>query len=168
LIVFNDEQLTKHFLLHAQAHQRSFFPDEWQLGLIKQIDHSVRILSEDDCHLMSDLSPNIILERQQALSPYKKALFAKEHKGALSWTLALYGTPAMAHEAGLSIDAYWEQIIQACSLDLADPIAVWRRTQAAVTKIKHTLDAMRIERLHMIGEDCDIHIGLGKDRCWLG
>jgi aminopeptidase len=167
LIVFSDESVTKHFYTHAQPHQREFFPADWQFGLLNQIDHSLRIIASDDCHLLRDIPPEIIMQRQQALSPYKKEFFAKEHRNQLTWTLALFGTPAMAAEANLTIEEYRDQIINACWLDLADPLEAWDRTVSAVARIKKTLDEMKIERLHMIGEDCDLHIGLGKQRCWL-
>ena len=35
----------------------------------------------------------------------------KENAGRFTWTLGLYGTPAMAAEAGLSEEEYWQQII---------------------------------------------------------
>jgi aminopeptidase len=38
----------------------------------------------------------------------------------------MYGTEAMAKEAGLSLEEYWNQIISACFLDEADPVQKWK------------------------------------------
>ena len=92
----------------------------------------------------------------------------KESAGRLTWTVGLYGTPAMAAEAGLSIEAYWDQIIRACFLDDADPKARWREVGEKLTEYTQGLNALPIERLHVQGEDADLRLRLGERRRWIG
>jgi aminopeptidase len=92
----------------------------------------------------------------------------KENEGRFSWTLGLYGTPAMAEEAQMSLEEYWQQIIHACFLDEQDPIARWREVQAQIDVTKQGLDALQIERVHVEGEDADLWVTVGESRRWLG
>ena len=91
----------------------------------------------------------------------------KEQEGKLSWSLCLYGTQSMADEAGLSLDGYWEQIIEACYLREEDPVTKWKEVQKEIEEIKDKLDALGIEKLHIKGDDVDLHILVGEHRNWL-
>lgn len=163
-----DEQLTKQFFVYADEAQRTYYPADLYEGELQQIDHRLRILAEDNPRLLEDISPTKLMERQQAMGPYKKAMFAKENAGKLTWTLALYGTAGMAQEANMSVEEYREQIINACFLEHADPIATWTHVEQSINTIKAHLNSLDIQRIHMVGEDCDIHIALGEHRSWLG
>jgi aminopeptidase len=93
---------------------------------------------------------------------------AKENEGRFSWTLGLYGTPAQAAEAGLSEEEYWQEIIHACFLDEADPIARWREVSGQVRATMERLDALDIDSVHIEGEDVDLRIAIGERRRWVG
>jgi aminopeptidase len=73
----------------------------------------------------------------------------------------------MAKEAGLPLEAYWEQIIEACYLREDDPVTKWKTIQKEIEDIKDKLDALEIEALHITGEDVDLHIQIGAHRKWL-
>jgi aminopeptidase len=92
----------------------------------------------------------------------------KENQGHFSWTLGLWGTPAMAAEAGLSEQEYWQQIIDACFLEDPDPIARWREVSGQIHEYLERLNVLPIERLHILGEDVDLRLLLGEKRQWVG
>jgi aminopeptidase len=73
----------------------------------------------------------------------------------------------MADEAGLSLEEYWEQIIEACYLREDDPVSKWRSVQKEIEEIKDKLDALEIETLHIQGADVDLHVQIGANRKWL-
>jgi aminopeptidase len=91
----------------------------------------------------------------------------KEQAGKLSWSLCLYGTQSMADEAGLTLDEYWEQIIEACYLREDDPVTKWKAVQREIEDIKDKLDALEIEKLHIKGDDVDLEVQIGAHRKWL-
>ncbi len=80
---------------------------------------------------------------------YRKRQNQKEIAGELTRVLCLYGTQAMADEAGMSLEDYWQEIIKACYLDLDDPIAEWRKTFTEIETIKNRLTALSIEYVHV-------------------
>ena len=81
---------------------------------------------------------------------YKKAMFSKEGEGKLTWTLALYGTPAMAVEVGMSEEEYRDQIIKACYLDYPDPISERKKLNSQLEQVRLWLSGLKIEKLHVV------------------
>ena len=96
--------------------------------MLDEIDHQVYIDGTDHPQAMQDVDPQKMMRRQAAFMPLIGWQQEKEEAGLLHWTIGLWGTEAMAAEAGLSVEEYWEQIIKACFLDDPDPIARWRET----------------------------------------
>jgi aminopeptidase len=163
-----NESFTRYFYEHAKPHQIQFFPKKYLGGLAGEIDHSIFILSEADPHALKGVDPKKIMQRGVALKPYKDMLNQKEWKGKFTWTIALYGTPAMAKEAGLSEKEYWNQIIKACFLDERDPIAKWKQVYRDIEKYRSRLNKLspKIDKLHAKGPDMDIWYTLGEKRHW--
>ena len=148
--------------------QLKFFPTKYLKGLAEQVDHSISIISETNKHELEGINPAKIMLKNASLKPYIEWLDAKENAGKYTWTLALYGTPAMAKEAGLSQKAYWDQIIQACFLNEPDPIKKWRQIFAQNALILKKLNSLKIAKLHVQGDGVDLWVKLGPNRKWLG
>jgi len=105
---------------------------------------------------------------RKTLRPYRDWLDRKEAAGRYSWTLGLYGTPAMAKAARLSHKEYWGQIIEACFLDDADPIARWRGVSRENARIRRRLDRLELVSIHVESDGIDLHVAVGARRRWLG
>lgn len=163
-----NESFSRYFYEHAEPHQISFFPAKQLKGLAEQMDHSIYIHAESNPHALRGVDPKKIMQRGLSLKPFKDWLNQKEWKGGFTWTIGLYGTPAMAKEAGLSEKAYWEQIIKACFLDEKDPIKKWKQVYRDIEKYRSRLNKLspKIDRLHATGPDMDLWIKLGDKRAW--
>lgn len=168
IIQYIPDDMVRDFFEYANDDQLSFFPNKYIRGKVDQMDHVVSILAETDKHELEGIDPQKLMQAQRAMKPYKEWREEKESAGKFTWTLALYGTEAMAKEVNLSLKEYWEQIILACYLDDPDPIATWKGVAKEVSRLKNTLNKLAIESLHVKAEDTDIIIGLGKDRQWMG
>lgn len=68
----------------------------------------------------------------------------------------------------MSVEEYWDQIIQACFLDEEDPILKWREIFSDMDRLLKTLTDMEISDIHVEGEDVDLQIRMGERRKWLG
>jgi aminopeptidase len=163
-----NESFSRYFYEKAKPHQIRYFPEKYLKGLADTIDHSVFILSDADPHALKGVDPKKIMQRGVSLKPFKDWLNEKEWKGNFTWTIGLYGTPAMAKEAGLSENEYWNQIIKACFLDERDPIRKWRSVYRDIEKYRSRLNALspKIDKLHAVGPDMDLWISLGEKRAW--
>ncbi len=160
---------SRFFYEHASKSQLEFFPEKYLRGVIDQMDHSLFILADKDMHLMDGIDAKKIMMRGVAMKPFMDWRRKKEHEGKFTWSICMYGTPAMAKEAGLSEKAYWDQIIKACYLDKKDPIKEWKNVYKDIEMYKNRLNALspNIDRLHAVGPDSDIWIKLGERRKWL-
>ena len=163
-----NESFTRYFYEHAQPHQITFFPEKHLKGLSEQMNHSVYILAEADPHALKGVDPKKIMQRGLALKPFKDWLNQKEWNSKFTWTIAMYGTRAMAKEAGLSENEYWRQIINACFLDEKNPIAKWKQVYRDIEKYRSRLNKLspKIDRLHAVGPDMDLWVKLGDKRAW--
>jgi aminopeptidase len=163
-----DYNIARDFYELASEDQIDFFPALYRRGLVDQIDHMVTVLSNSDMHALEGVPPAKIMRRGASMKPWMEWRTAKENAGKFTWTLGLYGTRAMAAEAGLSEVDYWQQIIDACFLDEPDPTARWREVSEQINAYVERLNALEIEHLHIVGEDVDLHIKVGADRQWVG
>ena len=161
-------ELSRQYYELANEDQLNFFPDKYMKGLVDQADHLVGILAEADKHDLEGIDSKKIMTRQKAFTPYKNWRFEKEDRGELTWTLALYGTSAMADEVGMSLEEYWNEIIKACYLEEPDPVQKWREVMGEISRVKNKLNELNIEKIRVKSENTDLLVGLGENRRWLG
>jgi aminopeptidase len=162
-----DNSLARFLLQQGSDEQVSFFAKPYWQGIVEATDHILFIVSEPDVHYLEDIPSARISMMNSARAPYMKMREQKEQAGKLSWSLCLYGTQSMADEAGLSLDEYWEQIIDACYLREEDPVGRWKKVQQEIEEIKHKLDALEIASVHVKGDDVDLVVKIGEHRKWL-
>lgn len=168
LTQFIPDNLDRLFYEHANEEQLTFFPAPFLRGRVEQADHFLSIIAETNKHELKGIDPKKLMRRSEVFKPYKDWRDEKEKAGKMTWTLALYGTDAMAREAGISLDAYWNQIIKACYLDYPNPHERWSEIFAEIDRVRNKLDALRIEKLLVKSKGTDLTIGLGPGRRWLG
>jgi aminopeptidase len=167
LINFIPDGVDINFYEHASDEQLSYIPHHRMSGTLQDITHNVRVLAEYDKHSHDHIPSDKMMLSVKAWMPYKKQLLEASDRGEKFWNLFLYGTPAMAEEAGMTLEEYRTQIIKACHLDQDDPIVAQKITDANICTIKDWLNGMKMTSVHMIGEDCDIIIKLWANRKWL-
>ncbi len=159
--------VSRDFFEIASDEQLDHFNGHYFRGLVDEMDHQVAVLADSDPRALDTVDPAKIMRRGAAMRPLLDWRGEKENAGNFSWTLGLYGTPAMAAEANMSTEEYWEQIIHACFLDADDPIARWREVVEQVSETRRWLDSLDIERVHVEGEDVDLRVTIGEQRRWL-
>jgi aminopeptidase len=160
--------LERDFYELAGDAQLDHFNAKYQRGLLDDVDHLLYIDGTDNPQAMKDVDPQKMMRRQAAFMPALGWQQDKERAGLLHWTIGLWGTEAMAAEAGLTPEKFWEQIIHACFLDDPDPIARWHETLAAIHRYREWLNSLPIDRLHLEAEGTDLWLTMGEHRQWVG
>jgi aminopeptidase len=160
--------LSRDFFESASEAQLDHLAARYMRGLVDEMDHQVSIIADTDPRSLDSVDPARIMRRGEVMRPVLDWRGEKENAGRFTWTLALYGTAAMAAEAGMSQEEYWEQIVHACYLDEADPVARWREVGKRLDETRRELNALDIESLHIEGEDVDLRVSVGERRHWLG
>jgi aminopeptidase len=163
-----DEDFEKVFFEKASVDQLKFTPKKYLKSLVDTIDHRLYLIAPKNPLLLKDIDPKKIVLANSSRQILKKWLFEKEDKGKLTWSLCLYGTPGLAKEASLSIEDFWGQIIKACFLDKDDPISFWRDVFTKINDLIKKMNALPVEKFHIISKDTDLYITLGEKRVWKG
>ena len=162
------ESVPRIFYEKGTMEQITYMPKEYLLGRIQNTDHYVCMISSANQKELEGVDSSKIMARQQAVKFYKDARFEKEDAGKLTWVLALFGTEAMASEAKMPLEEYWQQIISACYLDEDNPTARWQETFRFIDEYKKKLTELKIESVHVTAKDIELTVKIGSNRQWLG
>lgn len=81
-----------------------------------------------------------------------------------SWAATVF--PNEAPDRALAL--LWEDIFAASRVNVADPMANWRRHVAELGRRVEILNAKRLATLHFRGPGTDLRVGLADDHLWLG
>lgn len=163
-----DEQLTALELEYASDEQLTYFPKKYFKSMVDTYDHSINVIATENLFLLKDIDPKKIMLSRSAMKLYRKWITKKEDQGEYTWTLCLYPTEAIAKEAKLSIDEYWEQIIKACFLNEDDPVSKWKEITSEQNRIMNILNRLSIDKINIVSEGTDLWITLGENRKWIG
>lgn len=164
----SEESFEKILFEVASDMQLKFFPKKYSRTLIDTIDHRLYLIAPTDPFLLKDIEPKKIMMANSQKQALRKWIFEKEDKGKLTWSLCLYGTEGMAREAGMSLPEFWQEIINACFLNQANPIATWKDTFSQIDILKGKLNKLPINKFHMISEKTDLYVSLGEKRRFQG
>jgi len=168
LIKYIPEDIDYYLFENSNNNQIKYYPRNYLLERVKEIDHLVSIGSTNNKHELEKVDKKKILLRTKSSKFYKDALRKKEGKGMFTWTYALYGTEAMAREANLTLRDYWKQIIKACFLNYNNPLSKWREISKKMSKIKKLLNSLDIDTVQIKSPNTDLKIKIGKGRQWVG
>lgn len=152
----------------ASADQLRFFPKKYTKTLIDTIDHRLYLIAPTDPFLLKNVDPKKIIMANSQKQALRKWLFNKEDQGKLTWSLCLYATVGMAKEAGLTIEEFWQEIINACYLGFDDPIKKWKSTFNQIEDLKKKINSLPIDNFHLVSEKTDLYISLGDKRRFQG
>ncbi len=152
----------------ASDEQIKFFPSKFYKGMVEQMDHYLGVISETDKYELKGIDPKKIMAKGLAAKPYREWMDAKENKGGMTWTLAMYATEHMARDVDMSLKEYWNQIIKGCYLDDPNPVKRWKQTFSEIERLKKKMNALDIVSLKVEAKDTDLVIGVDRNRKWLG
>ena len=164
----DEYNFSKIFYELASDIQITYFPKNQLIGMVKDIDHQIVIISEAMKNPLAGVDPKKMMKRGEASKFFMDLRNHKENLGKFTWTLALYGTPAMAKEAKMSEKDYWQEIINACYLDNPNPIKKWKDTYKKMAVYQDKLNKLSIDKLHVEGADADLWIKLSPMSKWIG
>lgn len=170
IIDYYPDGFEQAFYAHASDEQINFWPDDLARSKVAGINHRIKIISPSVEEAGTVRQRHLCANRMRWwwMLFDAKLLMDRGAKENISRTLCLFGTPEIAAQAWLSLEEYWEQIILGCYLDDVDPKARRRETFAKIDEIKAKLDKLEIQKIHMTGDDIDLHVALWANRKWLG
>lgn len=168
IVEYIPDGLSRDFYELSTDSQIKFFPKHYYRGQVKQADHILFVLAETNLHELEGIDAKKIINQRKSLKPYYEWRDKKEQENKFTWTIGLFPTPAMAKEAGLSLEECWNQVIQACFLDEEYPILKWQQISSQSKEIQKKLNDLNIKTLNIKSKNTDLNIGLGVSRRWVG
>lgn len=136
--------------------------------LFKAINGSISLRAPDSITHLSDVRPEKIGKKAVAHKYLNDILDRREAEGKFGWTLCLYPTTELARHAGLTLEEYSDQILQAWSLKKTDPVAWWKTIYNDAQAIKKWLNSMKVISYHIESEHVDLKVTPGHNRKWVG
>jgi len=159
--------MEKDFYMLSDERQRAFLA-AGEREFYNNLAGNVFIGAPDSLTHLKDVDPKRIAEAARARKVLREIQEAREAAGKFGWTLAILPTQELARRAGCSLAAYTSEIIRACFLDEADPVAKWKEVHAEAQEIKRWLTALRAETVRIETKNMDLTITVGKQRRFLG
>lgn len=160
--------IERDFYTLANDDQLTFFPKDYFKARANVMDHQIGVIADVDPMELAGIDPAKFLKARDAKKEYRDWLTDKENRGQFTWTAALWGVEAKAKIVGLSLEEYWQEIVNACFLDHADPVQKWRQISDAQTRTKDALNNLEIDYVRVMGDDMDLQVKIGAKRAWAG
>jgi aminopeptidase len=107
---FIPECVMKTFYDNANQEQLEYTAKNRALGTVQDATHRVRIIAEQDVHELDDVPSDKLMTRVKASRYIMEALFEKEGKWELTWTLGLFDSSRMLFGWGRSCGGAKESI----------------------------------------------------------
>ena len=139
-----------------------------QTALHENINGAIHLLAPDNLTHLSGIDPKRIATAALARKPLRDILVRREEAGEFGWTLCLYPTAELARKAGMTSREYAAQVVGACYLREADPVALWRDLYERVNAIRAWLNSLPVVSLHIESDNVDLTVIPGAKRRWLG
>ena len=113
------------------VHLDGFAPME--LVEAEQTDASVAIHAPHDTRALAGVDPSLLARAARGRAPLREAGLARR------WCVSLWPTPAMARDAGMSLDELGAFVERALFLDRPDPVAAWGELSASQARLVERL-----------------------------
>jgi aminopeptidase len=136
--------------------------------LLQALSGAIHLRAPESLLHLRQVAPDKISKATLARKPLRDILDQREQKGLFGWTLAICPTLELAQAAGLDLDEYAGQIVNACHLDTDDPVGRWKDIFQSVNRIKRWLNKLKPIALRVESKDMDLEVSLGEQRRWVG
>jgi len=141
---------------YGNPEQLAFYPLEHREQMWQQAQHRITLKSVNDT-TPSQLANTPAATRRRNTTADKTALLRHFRSQVWkSYTLAYYPTSDMARISGVTLEEFWQVIIDGCFLEEKDPVRQVRESQQQAAKLATMLRQLDINGLHILGENIDL------------
>lgn len=137
--------LAYSFYSLANPWQLTYVPDEVIRAKYDWADVFVRIVADDNLRELSSIDASKLTGRAKLMRPYSEIMLKKR------WILTYYPTPAMAQEAGMSLEEMRQFYFESCLVD-------YEVMRKRLTKLERVMDKGKM--IHMVGKQTDLWVNI--------
>jgi len=153
------EELQETFIKYASEAQLNYIDPMSELEY-KTVDKVISLGAPMNVKNMARANTQKMAKRSAATRELSQTLLKRAAKGELSWVVADYPTNALAQEAKMSLEEYSDFIVNACYLELDDPITKWKeicdKQDRLVDYLNAGLDGSGTGKIRFVGEKTDV------------
>jgi aminopeptidase len=102
---------------------------------VEKIDCLLQVHSPQNTKALAGVDPARMRINQQAHAKVIERYFERDAAGELNWSLCQFPTHAAAQEANMSLDEYYNFVLEACKVNQEDPVAAWREVEQKQERI---------------------------------
>lgn len=136
--------------------------------MVRGLHGAIHLRAPESLTHLRTVAPERISKATLARKPLRDIMDQREQKGLFGWTLAMWPTLQLAEAAGMGLDEYTAQIVDACYLDAPDPVGRWREIFRSVNRLKRWLNSLGARALRVESEGTDLEVTMGDQRRWVG
>lgn len=169
--LYTDRHLTRaHIELGPEATLSDTPP--WLMALMQALDEErgayIQVRGEAEPHLLADLDGRLVGKAQPL--EYRKKWLEVIGRRTVSWTIVAAVTPGWATQVfgKPDIQALWNAVEKAIRLDVADPVAAWRKHLEKLRRVASALNERHLQALRYKGPGTDFKVGLLPSSVWAG
>lgn len=155
--------LNEIFLKNASDNQLNYIDPISKLEF-DTVDAIISIGAPLNVKSLSNVDSSKMAKRSAATRELSQTMLKRAEKGELNWVIADFPTQALAQEAKMSFDEYFEFVEKACYLDLDDPVSKWLEIGKEQKRIAEIL--CHTKKLHIVGDRTDITFNV-ENRKWI-
>lgn len=128
----------------------------------------------DDPSLLSAQDSEKVARANRARSTAYRPALERIVNFDINWNIVSYATPAWAKAVfpdvpeEVAVQRLWDAIFAASRVDGPDPVAEWRRHNAALNRRTTYLNEKRFSALRFQGAGTNLTVGLADDHWWEG
>lgn len=128
----------------------------------------------EDPTLLAGQDPEKVARANKARSKAYRPAMELITSFAINWNLVPAATPGWARQVfpdlpeAQAVARLWEAIFSACRVDVADPVAEWKRHNATLHARTEFLNGKDYAALHFRGPGTDLRVGLAEGHLWCG
>lgn len=155
--------LSETFIKYADDEQLAYI-DPMTETEYEKADVLISIGAPTNTKSMAKADSKKMAKRSAATRELSNKMLKRSAEGKLKWVIADFPTNALAQEARMSLDEYTEFLINACYLNLEDPVSKWKEIDKEQQRLADYLN--KTTKLRIVGEDTDIKFDT-TGRKWL-
>lgn len=147
------DELQETFIKYANDAQLNYIDPMSELEY-NRVDKIISIGAPTNVKNMARANTDKMAKRSKATRELSQTLLKRAADGELSWIIADYPTNALAQEAKMSLEEYSDFIVNACYLELDNPIAKWKEIGEKQAKLTDYLNGTT--KIRFVGEKTDV------------
>ncbi len=145
LIEISTSGLAYTFYSLCNSWQLTYVPDEVIKAKYNWADAFVRIVADENLRELSSIDATKLTTRAKLIRPYSEMMLKKR------WILTYYPTPAMAQEAGMSMEEMQTFYFDSCLVD-------YEAMKKRLKKLEKVMDEGKM--IHVVGKQTDLWVNI--------